>query len=129
MKGKNIVAYRIEHPPCGEGIWNANKPGEPDTRLYHSFSFRGDLVYIHQKFPCPQEERELCFTFNPSYFCAYPNKKAFEDWFEKDWFPEIINAGFKIYELTLSEAYYSDNQVIFKKENITLKKDITNEFN
>lgn len=117
-----MTIIRIEHN-CGEGLWKAeNQYCEP---IWRSFSFQGKLMEKHDAFPTPTQDN---LTIEGDEYCAFKSIEQIQQWIEPEWFNEIIEMGFTIWMIDVSECKEGKFQVVFKKENILSRKDITELF-
>lgn len=122
MKKTMITAIRIEHPSDGIGIFMQK---DRESLSVHNFLKSVSVRHV-QNFPDIKDE--IGYEVYKSYFCAYKTIEQLNDWILPDEMTEIINKGYKIYLLDLTEAKVTDFQVIFKKEHILQQKDITSIF-
>ena len=120
MRNKTII--RIEHPDDGFGIWKSCSNGR--TRI-RSLPCYYEIKDHHENLPTLSEEG---ITRTNDLFCAFRNKRQFNLWINEWWIPELIDLGFKIFELEVSNIIVGDYQVAYRKEDIISKKDITSTF-
>ena len=117
-----MKVVRIEHPVSGEGFMSAVQGiGCP----YKNFSFSQELLKKFSKFPVPHIDR---IRFDENHFCAFKSINQMKYWIPKKWIKEMIDYGFCVYELELSNYQEGEKQVCFKKKSIINKNDITNLF-
>ena len=116
-------AIRIEHD-CGNGLFRAKND---DYTIINNLSYDiyTNLVIKHKQFPTPSKEG---LDIEKDEFCAFKSIEQIQQWIEPEWFNEIIKLGFKIYLLELSSCKEGNSQIVFKKQNIRSKKDITELF-
>jgi hypothetical protein len=117
------TVIRIEHPYDGNGLWRSvNSDGDA---VIDDISFFEELVDKHNKFPLPHEDN-LIMTGNR--YCAFKSIEQIQQWIENNWWKEIIELGFKVLMIDISEYQEGNHQIIFKKEHIMQSKDITELF-
>jgi hypothetical protein len=116
-------AIRIEHD-CGNGLFRAE---DFDYSVINNLpdNICDKLVIKHRSFPTPDKEG---LDIEENEFCAFKSIEQIQQWIEPEWFNEIVKLGFKIYVLELSSCKEGNYQILFKKENILSKKDITELF-
>lgn len=117
---KTII--RIEYSD-GKGLWNAKNKN--NNYLCDNFSFSHDLIDKHAEFPTPQQE-ELPISNN--HYCAFKSIEQVNQWIDKEWFSEIIEKGFKILMIDVSNCIEGEYQILYKKEDILQTKDISSLF-
>lgn len=116
---KTII--RIEHN-CGNGLWRA---ANINRSYYRELSFYDELIKKHKNFPLPCEEG---LSIQEDDYCAFKTIEQLQKWIEPEWFEEIIKLGFKIWMIDVSDYKESCHQILYRKINITSKKDITELF-
>lgn len=62
------------------------------------------------------------------HFCAYGSLEVMERWIKPDEVREVLKYDYKVYLIELSAWQEGDHNVIFRKEDIILKKDISDLF-
>lgn len=119
-----ISAIRIEHSD-GQGMFTSIHylTGKCRKTVYE---FLPSVSERHYAFPCLK--KEMHYKNSKDNFCAYKTIEQLNEWILPDEITVLIDKGYKIYLLDLSEAIVTDYQVIFKKEHIIHKKDITQLF-
>ena len=118
---KTII--RIEHNE-GYGLWHSiNK--DTDECYFWEFTFTRELRFKHQNFPSPSEEG---LSLNIDQYCAFKSIEQIQEWIEPEWFKEIIECGFKIWMIDVDDWVEGAYQILFRKEDIISKKDITSLF-
>lgn len=60
------------------------------------------------------------------YFCAFKNIDDFRKWVYEDELKKILNLGFKIYQITATDFQEGKHQILYTKESITSKINISN---
>lgn len=117
------TVIRIEHPYDGYGLWRSvNSDGDA---VIDNISFLYDLSVKHNNFPVPHEDN---LTMYSSYYCAFKSIEQLQQWIENDWWKEIIDLGFIVLMIDVSQYQEGNHQIIFKKEHILQSKDITELF-
>ena len=86
------------------------------------------LANRHSDFPTPQEEGLHLWKNEMNWFCAYKSIEQIQKWILPKEFKKIANDGYRIYLLTITKYQMGEFQVIFPKENIKDKKDVTELF-
>lgn len=117
---KTII--RIEHQ-CGNGLWKAQN--SEYVNLFYLFSFSEKLMNKHNLFPIPEQEGLI---LEEDDYCAFKSIEQIQQWIESKWFKEIINAGFNILMLDVSEWKEGEHQILFKKKHILSSKIINQLF-
>ena len=115
---------RIEDPVTGYGVWRALKN---DSYLSEQSEFHDEMYYKHFRFPTPGRDIGLGYI-DPTEFCAFKSIEQLQEWFEKEWLKSLIEIGFKILLLEVSKCRTGTHQILYKKEDITDTKDISNLF-
>lgn len=117
------TVIRIEHPYDGNGLWRSvNSDG--DT-VIDDISFFFELSLKHNDLPVPQDDN---LTMTSSHYCAFKSIEQIQQWIENNWWKEIIDLGFRVLMIDVSEYQEGNHQIIFKKEHILQSKDITELF-
>jgi hypothetical protein len=134
-----MLCFRIEHDVDGIGLFQKG-----DTRF-------GDEIYDHlletiyskhELFPIPYDDTNqevpvikgmrnwLKFDKDRKrWFCAYKSIDQINYWFNTwDLIFIIRKVGFKIYKLEVEEYQLGKEQILFTKESILSKEDITSLF-
>lgn len=60
--------------------------------------------------------------------CAYKTVEQVQQWLEKEEIQYFTSIGFRVYLLTVSEYQTGEYQVIFTKDSIESKEDVTSLF-
>lgn len=122
------IAIRIENIHDKLGIWRSrgNSPElNPYTEICIKYSFYTELRKKFSNFPTPKEDFGI--PIKTEEYCAFTSIEQLKEWIEDSWLKEMFDFGFKVYKLVLSDCKKGE-QVIFKKENIIIKEDITEQF-
>lgn len=130
------TAIRIEHPSDGIGIFVEHKNwlenGGPGKRRDSDIIldlYDDTLRYMfkrHTKFHNPIED-ELHFVRN-RHFCAFKSAEQLRGWILPNELSYIASKGYRIYKLELSDCQIGRDNIVFQKEHITDKTDITDIF-
>jgi len=123
---------RVEHPADGKGLWRS--VGDEIGSLINNHTKYEVICSRHSdatKFPSLWDDAELyeiAQTIDDisQYFFAFKSLEQLATALTKDEIKECINdLGFRILMLTVTDYHESNFQVIFKKESIVDKDDIT----
>jgi len=115
---------RIEHT-TGWGLWRAAL--DPFTSIIEVLDCYEEIAAKHRNMPTVPSDPGLGYR-DDDEFCAFKSIEEFNQWMEKSWIPELVNNGFKVLMIDVSECRIGEYQVVFKKENILQTKDITSLF-
>jgi len=116
---KTII--RIQHE-TGNGLWRTMIEGD---FLCTSLSFHDELSEKHEDFPTPAQENHF---LKKEEFCAFKSIEQLQEWIKPNWFKEIMDLGFRILMIEVSEAITLTYQVMYEKQNITKISDISKLF-
>lgn len=119
-----MQVIRIESPNTGEGIFG-------NIGMLRTLNIYNRLGRIHNKkdFPGPRQDKALTDIFiKGTHYFAFNNLYQFNKGFPKKELNILIQNGFKVYMLELTEYIQSEYQTIFELKNIKSKIDITNLF-
>lgn len=134
MKIKHNI-IRIEHPSSGLGYFNArDEEGIINSR--HSQSRVIVKRHANQnQFPnyygdCVLNQQiDLMVLMDKNYFYAFNDLQQFENAFTREEVKECIEKlGFVVLMMDVTDYYESPYQVVFRKESIVSKKDISSMF-
>ena len=125
MNSKQII--RIEHSD-GWGIFRAKRNritvyNRSKNKLLNNLAQRHNAY--GKGFPRPSQEG---LNMNEKWFCAFKSINQLKYWIRKAELAELIKKKFKIFLLEVTEYQEGKKQVIFTKESIILKQDITKMF-
>lgn len=118
MENSNAIAIRFEHPFDEFGIYNSIKiPSGEDW--YENMRDRhvDDL-------PNPRRD-SLLNGISKNEFCAFKSVESLKYYITNKEISKLLLEGFRVYEITLSEYQTGKYQILFKKESVLLKKDIS----
>ena len=127
---------RVEHPADGKGLWQSCGCGTRAVIRNHTkFTEINTRHCDSSRFPTLWEDRTLAEIAGnlhdngigtSDYFFAFKSLEQLATALTNDEIKECINVlGFNILMLTVTDYHESDFQVIFKKESIVEKDDIT----
>lgn len=117
---KQII--RIEHPVDGIGLFQSNQ-------ITLSWTHLSSILYRHQKFNNPSMNGLDIEEDYLEWFCAYKSVEQVQEWILKDEMTSLCNDyGFIVYLLEVNQYQEGRDQIIFTKESIISKKDITELF-
>ena len=125
---KNIKCIRFEDS-VGIGIFHTT---EFDISLelidLCNRHFNVSLNDKRNLFPTPiMEELDICLD-DKEWFCAFKNIKQVKRMFYENELRDIIKLGARIYMIEVSEYQLGRRQIIFTKESIVKKTDISELF-
>ena len=91
-----------------------------------------DLRYRHSTcndngMPTPENDGIRCFK-EGLHYCGYKSLEQIQQWIMPEEFSILIREGFRIYLYVVTELLESRNQVVFDKNNVRSKIDITSIF-
>jgi len=134
---KSII--RIEHPSDGIGIFTTRNKGErmwkytsedhktnPVCIFDYSPSSIGEFVFRHRDFPMAEIDCEGFII--DEHYCAYISVEQVQQWIMPEELNQLIDLGFRIYILDISQWIEGKYQIAYKKEHILQQKDITSLF-
>lgn len=116
-----MQAIRVEHPETGWGMYRNIGFNIFEEDKYY------DLVVRHFRIPTPNRDGLGRYLY-PDEFCAFKSIEQIQQWIKPEEFNMLIEDGFEVYILELSDALELENQIIFEKQNITEQKNISNLF-
>jgi hypothetical protein len=123
---KTII--RIEHINDGFGIWKSRGfNNNLNDRVYYDLSFYDDLIVKHRYLNTPEEDGLNKFV-EGEWFCAFKSLEQIKEWIECPWFKELVEKGFQILILEVSEYQEGNHQIIYTKKSIASSKDISSLF-
>lgn len=90
------------------------------------FTYRDDC--IGEYFPRPEEEDLDLYKNDKTWFCAFKSIEQLNKLLREDELEKLIDHGFNIYILDVTEYQQSEHQVLFTRESITSKQEINSLF-
>lgn len=122
-----MQAIRIEYSD-GKGLWRADA-GNMFWCIIEKAKCEPELQKRHSNFPSPAIDGELSVKFRPGiHFCAFKSIEQLQQWVLSEEMKEIIQLGFRVYLLELSEWLEGEYQIAYDKKFIAKKEDITSLF-
>ncbi len=128
--------YRIEDPETGDGFWRSSTNGFYNglKLLNHSrYEAISDRHNDATKFPSHSQDTELNSKINnfaiQFYHFAFLSMDQIKEALTLEEIKELIDKfGFRVYAITCTDYHTSKFQVVFKKESIVEKIDISELF-
>ena len=119
---------RVEHFD-GVGVFRVHLDGiTREHSCVHQFSLE-NLMERHRKFPVPYCDNELDLNKDDkNWFCGYKSIKQIQEWIFEEEFYTLKNLGYKIWLIEVDEYQIGNYQVLFTKESVIRKEDITGLF-
>ena len=124
-----MIAIRIEHPRSGKGLfthYESTELGYKEGANYLSDS--NNFYKRHLNFPNPKDDKKIKRFIAKNEFCAFKSVEQLKEWVTTEEIKEFIEMGFKVLLLDLTVCIEGDFQILFKKEDISQSKDITELF-
>lgn len=93
--------------------------------------FSPKLFYSNRKrfFPVPHKDKNLnLYNQSKNWFCAFKNLQQVKRIFTKEDLNILVNNGISIYFLEIEEYQEGRRQILYTKESIVNKVDISNKF-
>lgn len=115
-----MVVVRIERN--GRGFFR------PSNKKIYKLGWYNEIMCRHRDFNIPREDGLDLTQDNKEWFCAYKCLDDLDNWVTEEEVQRLINYGFRVYLITVSEFQEGDHQVIFTKEGILEKQDITDSY-
>ncbi len=111
-----ITVVRIEKD--GTGIF-CSQDTNPTQSAFKSVRIR------HNEFDTPFDEG---MDFTKDWFCAYKSVEQFQMWIKTEELEFFVEIGFRVYMIEVTNYQVGNFQVIFTKDSVKTKTDITNIF-
>lgn len=129
-----MQAIRIEHED-GQGMFIIEKCDENGNEI----GTRYDKIVGHRFLPTVRERHTGKFkgpmreTFADQFICgkhffAYKSIEQLRQWVFPEEMIQLLDRGYKVYLLNLSEAIEGEMQIIYMKKDIISKEDISSLF-
>lgn len=123
---------RIEHPYDGCGPFGSRWKGKsryphlpPCPFNYHPNEI-GMLSQSHWDMPTPCRDDSIsCYFERGVHYCGYLSEETMWEWVGKMEMKMLLEVGFEVYKIEATDVGTGLFQVIFQKENIVSKKNIT----
>jgi hypothetical protein len=124
-KSKTKFVVRIEHED-GYGCFNNAGTIETKKTIYEIFGAEEMRERFNARLlPTPYGEGLSIGADDKEWFCAFKNHKQIHQFFNKSEIETLKNHNYKILKLRVAEYQAGKVQVIFTKESIKKKIDIT----
>jgi len=117
---------RLEHENSGDGLFRHQD--DFGKAIYRQLNCFESLRDRYETFKTPYEEPLLKREMSEKYYCAFKSLDQLSQWITSEEMMEILDYGFKIYVIDIEIYHEGEYQIIFKKEDIISKKDITDLF-
>lgn len=129
-----MQVIRIEHTD-GLGPFQESKWVEEINDFEKEFSRKDytvdnilpEMYKRHGAFRCPWVDN-ICNFKVGKHFCGYKSIDQLQQWVKKEEFEVLFANDYNIYLLEVSEAIEGFDQIVFKKEHIISKTNISNLF-
>lgn len=121
---ETITAIRCENIEDGCGMFTSYDQFDNGRTFNPYVEELTDLSIRHNQFHTPFEDG---FKHTNNHFCAYHSIEQFKTWVFHEELQYLVSVGFRVYELTLSECFVGRDNIVFKKEYILTKIDITDQ--
>ena len=118
---------RIEHIETGVGIFRSRDKNQNNHGTELPNGLFNDILNRFNNFPSPYNDGALGYVDYDEY-CAFKTVNQLNKWITKDEIKEFFKIGFRVYLLTVDRCKVGDKQVIYKKDHVMNKKDITDLF-
>jgi hypothetical protein len=126
-----INCYRIEFSD-GYGLFFKNLFKNNIRLNPRPFYAEKDLPELHRRhkenFSFPHDDGLLIEIDGKEYFCAFKSINDLRYWVYPDEMKKIIGMGFKIYKITANDYQVGKFQIMYTKESIINKEDISAQF-
>lgn len=127
-----ITCYRVEHYD-GYGmffkkLWNDKGEVIADRNVFGEKDFPDLWVRHTMGFKNPNEEGLNPNKDTKTYYCAFKSITAIKYWIDDAHIIKLKELGFGIYEIHALDYQEGKYQVLYTKESVIKRIDITNEF-
>lgn len=119
---KTIQVIRVEHSD-GYGMF-VNFTNDGERRDFMN-KVPDNINERHGTFKTPQLDG---MDMDDDWFCAYKSVDQFKEWVTKEEVQVLLSLDFKIYLIEVTNFQVGEFQVIYTKDSIVLKKDISELF-
>lgn len=118
---------RIEHPSDNKGLFTSKS--DPVTTKLTKLSCKKDVLNKHNSMDTPYGDVCLFDKYDSDiHLCGYRSVEEMFKWLNYDQLNEIVEAGFKVYKITLKYVIIGIDQVIFDPKHIITKEDCSDMF-
>lgn len=100
----------------------------PSNRKIQKFEWYSNLCIRHINFNLPEEDGLDLYLGDLEWFCGYKSLEDLSAWINPLELKRLINYGFKVYLIEACNVQEGEDQVIFTKESVVGKRDITASF-
>lgn len=121
-----MKAVRVENLKDGCGCFSSYTDKD-EYRSYINLDFLRKLCLKHSTFNDPRNDNLNLNKDKKVWFCAYKDVEQLTSWLSKSDIKRLIKQGFRIYLLEVDEYQVGNHQIIYTKESILTKTDITKE--
>lgn len=127
---EKVILFRIEHDTDGVGPFQTNDYyGTLQEEVYWKSETHKNLNIAHKapKFNNPHYDEGIQTLFDDKiHYCAYKSLEDLLEYNDLVTLIGLIDYGFSIYRLEVSEAILGKSQAVFSKEHIISREDISN---
>lgn len=117
-----ITVIRIEYLD-GNGIFSAKD--EKGYLLHKKLNCKNKLEFCFYFFPSPKKDNKICRNPLKNEYCGFLSLADMNYHLNPDLIYDLIKTGFKIYIMQVKTGVLGEFQILYKKEDIVSKKDIT----
>jgi hypothetical protein len=126
MLEENIDVIRVEHPD-GYGMFRSYDK-DHNIRSHSVDEICHDLCIRHYDFNEPSGDGLNLDRDSKDWFCAYKTIEQIQEWVKPEEFKILFDNDYKIYVLSVSEYQIGESQIIYTKDSILNKRDISTLF-
>lgn len=127
-----ITAYRIEHPEDGWGLFRHR---DKNKKFVTAYEFCPTLARRHNNLPAIVYSLDQISPLltneraeRDRFFSAFRSERSLKRWVRPDEIKQVLDRGFRVYELKLSAAIVTEHQIFFPLDAVAEKKDITDKY-
>ena len=114
------ILVRVEHPDSGNGMYAHFQDG--------SWSWPSSLSLMRNRHEDMYTPRDEGLPMTREHFCAFSTLEDMEKWVRNDEVKVLVELGFQVLLLTVSQCHVGKHQCIFKKEDVVEVTNITSIF-
>ncbi len=123
-----ISIIRIEAPD-GYGIFSDMDSNKRERTIKNMFDLIQTVHNRHTRFPTPILDNKMDVNKdNKEYFCAYKNLRQLKQWIKPYELKIIIEEGYNVFRLIVTDYQVGEHQIIYTKESILKSKNINSLF-
>ena len=78
------------------------------------------------QYPLPDDDGICMMLHRKKWYCAFLSVEQLQEWIYQDELELLIKFGLRVYELEVNEYQAGHYQIVYTKESIKSKTDITN---